>query len=399
MPDTRESERRGVKILWHSNAPWWPTGYGCQTALTVPKLRDLGHDVAVSAFSGLEGQALVIDGLTVYPKSVDGFGNDSIHAHAHHHFGGRLEDGLILTLLDVWVLRPELFRAPVRSAAWVPVDHEPAPPGVLGFFEQSDCIPIAMSQFGVEQLAAHDPVYVPHAIDTSVLYPRDRAQARARLNVPEDRFLVGMVAANKGNPSRKSFDQALQAFAEFQRKHKDAMIYLHTEATGMMGGVALPRLLAALDIPPESVIFPDQHKLLCTGLGGDFMAHAYSAMDVLMNPASGEGFGIPVLESQACGTPVIVSDFSAMREIGQVGWQVGGQKWWTPLQSWQLWPDVRQIVDSLNQAYDHAGRLRDQAVEFAQQYEIGRVMTEHWAPALEAIEQRLQEREPVAVVA
>jgi glycosyltransferase involved in cell wall biosynthesis len=55
------------------------------------------------------------------------------------------------------------------------------------------------------------------------------------------------------------------------------------------------------------------------------MAKIYSAMDVLLNPAMGEGFGITVLEAQACGTPAIVTDFSAMTEVcgGGLACEVG----------------------------------------------------------------------------
>lgn len=41
----------------------------------------------------------------------------------------------------------------------------------------------------------------------------------------------------------------------------------------------------------------------------------YSAADVLVLPSLYEGFGLPVLESMACGTPVIASDAGALPEV------------------------------------------------------------------------------------
>lgn len=41
----------------------------------------------------------------------------------------------------------------------------------------------------------------------------------------------------------------------------------------------------------------------------------YSAADVYLHPAQYEGFGFPVLEALACGTPVICSDAGALPEI------------------------------------------------------------------------------------
>jgi len=50
----------GTKILWHSVAPWAPTGYGQQTALFAPRIASLENvDLAISSGFGLEGYHLV----------------------------------------------------------------------------------------------------------------------------------------------------------------------------------------------------------------------------------------------------------------------------------------------------------------------------------------------------
>ncbi|MGI8412549.1 MAG: glycosyltransferase family 4 protein [Solirubrobacteraceae bacterium] len=46
------------------------------------------------------------------------------------------------------------------------------------------------------------------------------------------------------------------------------------------------------------------------------LVELYNAADVLLFPSSAEGFGFPVLEAMACGTPVVASDIPALREIG-----------------------------------------------------------------------------------
>ena len=389
-----------MKILWQSNAPFARTGYGVQSALTIPKLQELGHDVACFAYYGLQGGVLTLDDTRIYPNLRDPWGNDVLHAHAADWFGGMLEDGLIISLMDVWVLEPSHFRAPANTAAWVPIDHDPAPPKVREFFEQSDCVPIAMSRFGERQLKAYDPVYVPHAIDTTDYYERDRKKSREVVGLPEDRFVVGMVAANKGNPSRKSFPEAIEGFANLLKDHPDALLYLHTEATGADSGVQLPALLAQFDIPPESACFPDQYRYQCTGFSPDYMAHVYSAMDVLLNPATGEGFGVPILEAQACGTPVIVGANSAMEEVGAVGWQVGGQHIYTFQGSFQVIPSIAEISHALKESYTQAARMRGAAAAHAKPYDINTVATDYWIPALAEIERRIEERRPkVSVIA
>lgn len=42
----------------------------------------------------------------------------------------------------------------------------------------------------------------------------------------------------------------------------------------------------------------------------------YNAADILLYPSFYEGFGLPILEAMACGTPVITSGVSSMPEVG-----------------------------------------------------------------------------------
>ena len=115
-----------TKILIHSNAPYAATGYGVQTAMLARLLKADGWDVAISAFYGLHGTTLQWNDIPVYPGGAHQYGNDVLLPHARHHFGGSLDDGIILTLVDVWVLNAaEHTRA--RVANWTPVDHEPMP--------------------------------------------------------------------------------------------------------------------------------------------------------------------------------------------------------------------------------------------------------------------------------
>ena len=371
------------KILIHSAAPWCPSGYGQQTAQLALRLKAAGHDVEISAHYGLEGARLTWNGILVHPGAND-FGERMLPRYIE-----TLGPELVLTLLDVWTLdriAKKLRGTPIAS--WTPVDHSPLGEPILQFFRKSDSIPIAMSRHGEHELAQAglQPLYAPHAIDTSVFHPRDRGESRELCGIPQSAFAIAMVAANMDSgPSRKGFVEALRAFKIFRERHDDAILYLHTSLTGTYGGgvgINLSWVCERLGIEVEWLRGTPTIQYE-NGVPPEHLAMLYSAADILLAPSYGEGFGIPVVESQACGTPVIVGDFTAQPELCGAGWLVEGQPCWIDrYRAWWQQPDVESIVDALERAYAEAEGMSDQAVEFAGLYDADRVFNEHWAPAL-----------------
>lgn len=383
-----------MRILWLGNAPWAGSGYGEQTAMFLPRLQALGHDVACVANYGLQAGVTEWNGIPVYPGDGN-WCNRTIGTFAEH-----FQADLVLTLHDAWVMTPDKWPDDLRMAIWAPIDHYPIPPAVLATLKHDKVTPIAMSRFGEEWMQRFklDPLYVPHGVDTSLFRPQpDIKQAvRRELGIPEDSFLVGMVAANKGSPQfpRKGFPQAFEAFERFSRTHDDAFLYVHTEATPNGGGVNLETLILALDaLAPkrgrlkDRVRFPSE-KVFHLGFPREQMANLYCAFDVLMNPAMGEGFGIPVLEAQSCGVPVIASNHSAMIELTQAGWLVEGDPWWDALQeSFAFVPAIGSIEAALGAAYEARGsdELASAARSFAELYDADLVTVKYWEPVLDAL--------------
>jgi glycosyltransferase involved in cell wall biosynthesis len=55
-------------------------------------------------------------------------------------------------------------------------------------------------------------------------------------------------------------------------------------------------------------------------IAADELAFWYNSADAFVYPSIFEGFGLPVLEAMACGTPVLTSDTSSLPEvIGDAG--------------------------------------------------------------------------------
>ena len=372
-----------MKILWVSNAPHAPTGYGVQTAVNVPRIRALGYEMSMMAFYGLQGAPSLWDGLLTLPASQNAYGNDVLVADARH-----VEADIVMTLMDVWVLAPEVM-SQVRWYPWLPVDHDPAPPAVVHALKACRR-PVCYAQFGVAKLkeAGYDPLYVPHSVDRSVYHPQARAACRETLGFKADEFVVGLVAANKGAPSRKAFDQQIRAFAAFQKRRKDAVLYLHTDMLGMQGE-NLRRIIELADLPASAVVEVPSYRYARGFITPQWMAQAYNAFDVLLHATRGEGFGLTIIEAQACGCPVIVTDFSAMPELvtDGLGWKVGYSDKAFSQDSYQVVPSVPAIVDALEQAYQRRGEAdhRTAVAKTMDAYDADHVANHYWKPVLAEI--------------
>ena len=394
----KQASSNPLNILWVSNSPWASTGYGQQTKQVTSRLVNDNHKVAIAANYGLEASSTFFgtgkNQIKIYPRGYDQWSNDVIPAHMQDwSLENPHNPSVIMTLFDVWVFRgPKWAEFPVAS--WTPIDHMPTPLGVLNWLKNKFVKPIAMSKYGLNLIQAEnvDALYVPHAIE-AVFKPTTETEingqkytGREIMGVPDDAFVVGMNAANKGvMPNRKAFGENLLAFSIFAKDKKDVCLYLHTDPKGAAGGINLLELLKAVGIPQEKVRFADTYALR-SGLSQDSLAAVYTSMNVLLATSYGEGFGIPTIEAQACGTKVIVSNFAASAELCGDGWLIDGQPLWdAPQGSFFYVPSVPQITDALEQAYKGSQEKSSKAIDFAKQYQANSVYEKDWKPAIEAI--------------
>ena len=70
-----------ARILWHSYAPWAPSGYGQQTAIWIQKLTEMGHEVLVSSYWGLSGAPTQWNGITILPGFGANYCSGSLSQH------------------------------------------------------------------------------------------------------------------------------------------------------------------------------------------------------------------------------------------------------------------------------------------------------------------------------
>ena len=372
------------RVLIHSNAPWVPSGYGKQCAHLVRMLQQIGHEVVVSAFSGLTGAPVDWHGTTVLPSGMYEYGVDVLLPHIQH-----VEPDVTICLMDVWKLGPLADALQdVKMAAWVPVDCTPLSRLDNAFFHQSGVRPIAMSRFGEEQLgdAGLDPLYAPHVVDREIFKPlsdEERADYRAGMGV-DGRFIIGMCAANN-DATRKGFPEQFEAFKRFHKRHPEALLWVHSVPRSARG-LDLERLALEVGIDPTAIRFTDTYAQVSGVFDDSLMADWYGVLDVLSACSYAEAFGVPLIEAQACGTPVVVTGGSAMYEVSNHGWSVAGEPFWNHVHgAWWTRPRMDAIVRTYEKAHAAAGRRRAESRMFTEFYDVATAAEQYWKPIMEAL--------------
>jgi len=351
----------------------------------------MGHEPAIFAFWGLAGSRVDWGDIPIYPNNPGDWGV----RHANLFYDNWQAD-ILVTLIDIWVLKQ--LDPKMKWVPWFPVDHDPAPPNVVDVLRTSPGIVkgITMSKFGTRMIDACDieTYYIPHSVNTNLFQPMPewRKVGRGKYGW-EDKFVIGTVATN--HTERKNWTAGMKAVKKFEALHPGEVIfYMHTNPMDERG-INLLELRKALEME-NFTKFPSQAEMVI-GIEMETMSRMYNALDVFLLPTKGEGFGIPLIEAQSCGVPVITTNCTAQTELVGGGWFLNElNPIWTAQNSWQFECSIDEIVDKLETAYKakKSGSIvgfQDAARRKALEYDEDLIYSEYWPPVLEDIEKRLKE--------
>jgi glycosyltransferase involved in cell wall biosynthesis len=158
--------------------------------------------------------------------------------------------------------------------------------------------------------------YLPHGTDTSIFMPRNRQEARLcfidkicqesggkRRRLSDEVLLLGVIATNT---ARKDWPIAFQVCKELIDRGEQVGLWAHTD--GFQKSWDLPALADEFGMK-DRVIFTNSH------LSNEALAWGISACNVTLGIGSGEGWGLPLSESLACGVPVIHGKYAGGAEF------------------------------------------------------------------------------------
>jgi len=149
-------------------------------------------------------------------------------------------------------------------------------------------------------------------VDTEVFNPLSDIELisqRNALNIPDDTVIfvnVGVPTWNKG------IDILIRTFALINQKHPNTKLFLK-DARGLYGFPVDNILKEISNSNPQ--LITDQTRssisIIPNNLSQNQLRSLYGMADCYISSYRAEGFNLPVLEAQACGTPVITTSGGA----------------------------------------------------------------------------------------
>ena len=249
--------------------------------------------------------------------------------------------------MDNWI--QDTATRPYFHWVWMPtVDSSPQRQEWVDTFSKCDAL-LAYSEFGgkvIEEQGKERVNFVGCAspgIDPNIYKPLPKPQLRAEMGIDPDCFIVGTVMRNQ---KRKLFFELMKSFRLFLDQAPSAIasksfLYLHTsypEKNGWdipdgimqnnLGGKVLMTYICKNCRQFFPSLFKDavtkckfcnQVSAVCPtvsyGISVPDLAKIYNLLDIYVQYAICEGFGMPQVEAAACGVPVAATDYSAMYDV------------------------------------------------------------------------------------
>lgn len=389
-----------MRILWISDSPDTPSGFGNVTRFVCEGLAKRGHTVNILGWQTRAAHSW--QGCNVFPTTAGSLGCDALFPLLV-----RQRPEIVIALGDVWWL--PYFSAPhlrrqmeLTDTPWMlyfPIDGdmtgERLPQSWLDLLREVD-YPVAMSQYGkrVVEKNGIPCTYIPHGVDLNVFCPpADRAAAKASLGAAGKFFIL----SDSRNQPRKMLPRLLDVFSRFSAQCPEAYLHLHTDPDDEFtrSGVYSYNVredLRHLGIQSKVSFTPGLAMKYRGGVPLGELARYYQAADVHLLASSGEGFGLPTLQAAAAGAVPVACAYSASKELVENhGESIAILEWYENefgIRRGMI--DVDDAVHKLTGLYQNPARLAEcsrRSRQFAMPYDWENVINQ-WDGLLRTIGRR-----------
>jgi len=405
-----------LNILWNSDKITGMSAYSRITREMCIRTHKLGHRVGhVPTGTANKLGHLERWGILIHHSGDDPFNEDVII-----DYYAEWKADMLIVLKEPWLLR-ETHRWAINFVPFAIIDHSPVSPLITSRLQTAFKI-LCPSRFAMRELrqAGVEPsriYYMPHGVDTSKFKKlEDRAACRRLFGLKPDDYIIGIVAMNR---SRKMIPQMMKGYKRFIENHRDLKnvhLFLWTNVYPTSGptqpimgvadvGVNLLSVMHNLGIAsgPNDARWMDPNsfrKLMRLGGLKDYdpnpeepdMVKLYNSLDVLLFTTGGECVGLPLLEAQACGKPVVAAEYAGAPEHVGAGLTVMPKDWVylnTPGTKYALCSED-DIADALTKIYNADPRkLARRARSFAMRYDWSVIMSRYFEPFLKECEVEL----------
>jgi len=301
---------------WHTIS-----GFGTASRNLATYLHNVGHDVYYLGWQtfGQKQIATFHDKILGF-KGLPNVGGKQFGQDAWKYWLPKIEPDVFLCLSDFWMLL-ELFKQneiPYPWLMWYPIDGFPVTDQMQAMLKKLD-YRVCISEYGgklVKDMGISTGV-VPHGCNTDVFKPYHKTVIKSmkrRLGIPENKFVIGRVDRNQ---SRKKVPRLIRAFIKFRKDYPDSVLYLHMDKRDTQGW-DLEYIVKRMGlIEGKDVFFPpsDMMANFMYGVPEEELAHIMNVIDIHGWTTGGEGFGLTGLETMACGTVNVATDYTTPQEI------------------------------------------------------------------------------------
>lgn len=350
-----------MKIFFYGDSPTVDTGFGVVSKNVLTGLHKLGHEIVVLGINEYAQNPRLLKQFPfpIYP--CDRGAIEQVYGYFKLWPIIEAENPDVLFMLnDPWIIgkaleqRPEKQNPMLKTVGYYPTDSAPLKPAwmkVLNGLDAQICYTkyaenVVTKSNGSRPENLHQ---VYHGVDTSKFFPVTREEARGKLGLGQDFFIVGMVARNQ---PRKRFDLLMMAFAEFSKDKPNAKLYLHTG----LRDVGFDIIDIARQLKMEDKLILTEDLAPNKGVSEERLNLIYNTFDINTLISLGDGFGLPVAESMATGCTQLVSGHSALQELveGHGGLTVKNAAYMmnaSGINTWGMVSDVEDMVKKLNILY------------------------------------------------